>query len=446
MNERKQLEENLDSFESRVRMEALRRLAADGENVPGHAGSNINMHCHSFFSYNADGFSPSRIAWESHKAGLYAVALCDFDVLDGLEEFLEAGLILGLRTAVHLETRAYLKEYAHVVVNSPGEPGVTYIMGAGFARKPAQNSQEGKELAGYRNTARFRNVALVKRINPHVREIALDYEKDVLPLTPHGCATERHIVKAYVNRSKSVFQHAARTAKAWAGILEMSFEEALLLVADDASLEEAVRAKLVKRGGVGYEQPSENTFPPADEFIRWAVSCGAIPMITWLDGTSDGEKDGQAMLGCMKEKGAAALNIIPDRNWNISNAELRATKTANLDVIVKAADDMGLPVNIGTEMSRAGLPFVDDLDCAALRRHRDIFLRGARIMTGHTLLLRYGGLSYASDEADAEFGDVSAKNRFFETIGGLPPLDINAAKRLEDMGKQKALQWLRDSI
>jgi len=98
------------------------------------------MHFHSFFSYNAEGWSPSHIAWEAKQAGLYAAGLCDFDVLDGQEEFLHAGELLGLRATVNVETRVFLPEYADKEISSPGEPGVSYIMGAGFARPLAAGS------------------------------------------------------------------------------------------------------------------------------------------------------------------------------------------------------------------------------------------------------------------------------------------------------------------
>lgn len=455
-NQIQRLEKRLDSFDPMERREALERLTADYRHILGTEGTNINMHIHSFFSYNTDGYSPSRIAWEMRKAGLYAAGLCDFDVLDGLEEFIHAGLMLGLRTSVNLETRAYLKEYADVDITSPGEHGVTYIMGAGFARELPEDSLQAKGLKGYRERARMRNVELVERINSHLPDIAIDYEKDVLPLTPTGSATERHIVRAYINKANLVFEHT--NAEFWSKILERSLSEgsygeetskfAGACPARDApALEEAVRAKLVKRGGIGYKPPSVDTFPPVDEFIDWVASCGAIPMITWLDGTSEGEKDGRAMLECMKAKGAAALNIVPDRNWNISDSQTRAVKISYLENIVETADDMGLPINIGTEMNRQGLPFVDDLDCEALRQYKEVFLRGARIMVGHTLLLRYAFFSYISEKAEAEFGgDVSAKNAFFEAVGKLPPLEVKQAEKFKEMGEKKALAWFRDAV
>ncbi|OGV62970.1 MAG: hypothetical protein A2283_00110 [Lentisphaerae bacterium RIFOXYA12_FULL_48_11] len=441
-----ELEESLDSFDQSERQKTLQTLAEQHRNALAPEGTNVNMHFHSFFSYNAEGYSPSHIAWESKKNGLYAAGLCDFDVLDGMEEFFHAGLLLSLRSTVNVETRAYLKEYASVDINSPGEPGVTYIMGAGFAKVFPPNSPQAKGQQGYRDRARARNIALINRINPHLPDIAIDYEKDVVPLTPSGAATERHIISAYINKIKSVFKTPDAVVKYLAGLLGRKTEETIELLTKMPSLEEIVRSKLAKRGGLGYEQPSISTFPSVEEFIKWVASCEAIPMITWLDGTSAGEKDGRAMLECMKTKGAVALNIIPDRNWNISDQKTKATKVANLKAIVEAADKMDLPINIGTEMNKLGLPFVDDLAGEVLKPYKETFLKGARIMVGHTLLLRYADYSYISAKAETDFKNVQAKNSFFADVGKMTPMTLHQAKTLQDMGPDKALSWFKNAV
>jgi len=445
MSNRKELEERLDAFDAAERRSALEELATTHADAFGPEGANVNMHAHSFFSYNAAGYSPSHLAWDARKTGLYAAGLCDFDVLDGLEEFLEAGLALGLRATVNLETRAFFGEYADADISSPGEPGVTYIMGAGFARVPAATTPAGRELAAYRDRARERNMALMRRLNAHLPEIAVDYERDVAALTPSGSATERHIVAAYVNRAISVFERPRAAADYWARILDKEKDETLALMADRPSFEEALRGRLVKRGGLGYERPSGDTFPPVEEFIQWVLSCEAIPMITWLDGTSPAEEDGRAMIECLMSRGAAALNIIPDRNWNVRDPEQRAVKRANLRRIVDVAGELGLPVNIGTELNKPGLPFADDLDGEALRRYKEPFLRGARVMVGHTLLARYAGFSYSGSAARGRFADVKARNAFFEAVGALPPLTRRRAEELRAMGEEEAFARLRDA-
>ena len=434
----------LNSFDPVERRIALDELASSPA-AQAATGENVNMHLHSFFSYNARGLSPSALAWESRKAGLYAAGLCDFDVLDGLEEFLEAGPRLGLRVSANLETRAYLKEYAEAEINSPGEPGVTYIMGAGFVRVPPAGSAQAGMLGELRHQAAARNIALVGRINPHVGPASVDYEKDVVPLSPGRCPTERHIVRAYVNRAKSAFSGAA-LAGFWAPLLGRTAEETAKLVGNIPAFEEGVRARLVKKGGLGYEPPTPRTFPLVDDFVGWVLQCGAIPMATWLDGTSPGEADHAALLQCLRAKGVAAVNIIPDRNWNYSDPAARALKTRLLKEYVQAAEALNMPVNIGTEMNRDGLPFVDNLGGEALKPFRDMFRRGAQVMVGHTLLARYGGYSYTGRAAAEEFGnDVPAKNVFFASVGALPPVTTPAEERLKRMGPDAANLTIRHS-
>jgi hypothetical protein len=66
-------------------------------------------------------------------------------------------------------------------------------------------------------------------------------------------------------------------------------------------------------------------------------------------------------------------------------------------------------------------------------------------MVGHTTLLRYAGFSYVGAEAAAEFPDRSRRNGFFESVGALPAVDPEGARRLEDLGPEKALAWLREA-
>jgi hypothetical protein len=428
----------LDSFSPETRAAALNALAAGTFPEPG---ANFNMHCHSFFSYNADGWSPSRVAYECRARGLCAAALCDFDVLDGLEEFLAAGRLLALRTAVHLETRAYVPELASCDISSPGEPGVTYIMGCGFAREPEADTPQATTLAALRQGAQERNLALIARVNAALPAIAIDYARDVLPLTPKGVATERHIVRAYRVQAEKAFADAVARAAFWAPLLACNETDYPALEATLPKLEDRIRNALAKRGGIGYIQPDETTFPLADDFTRWVKACDAIPTIAWLDGTSDGEADADRLLDLMTAKGCAALNIIPDRNWNLKSPDEAATKQAKLAEIVAGCVARDLPVNIGTEMNKAGLPFVDDLSGQVLSRFKQSFLRGARIMVGHSIMLRYAGISYVTCDCE-----LQKKNDCLEKIGALPPLTREIVAKLRDAGEGKAHDVVQDAV
>lgn len=445
MADNTRLEQVLDGFDKAKRLSALREIATSGEKFKP-AGANLNMHLHSFFSYNANNWSPTHLALAAKRSGLYAAGLCDFDVLDGLEEFLEAGRILGLRATVNLETRAYLKAFADFELTSPGEPGVTYIMGAGFPRMPAAGTPQAKALQAFRDQARARNIALLGRVNPRLPKIALDYEKNVLPLTPAGVATERHIIRAYNLKSRAAFAKPDELTAFWAETLGKDAASIGKLLADEPALEEAIRPKLVKKGGIGYEQPTTTTFPPVEDFVAWVRSCEAIPMATWLDGTSNGESNENKLLDVMVEKGCAAVNIIPDRNWNLRDPKQAEVKRANLAKIVAAAVKRALPVNIGTEMNKAGLPFVDDLGGEVLRLYKEPFTRGAQLMVGHQILTRYANFSYAGTAAAAEFKKLADRNAFFASAGALPPLTEAVDRQLTDVGPVKALTAIRDVV
>ncbi len=433
----------LNDFDADVRRQALRACAATAA-FP-RPGPLFNMHCHSFFSYNADGWSPSRVAYECRNRALNAAALCDFDVLDGLGEFLSASRLLALRAAVHLETRAYVRECAADDISSPGEPGVTYIMGCGFTALPADGTSQAATLARLRQGAQDRNLALIARVNGALPEIAVDYARDVQPLTPKGVATERHIMRAYRLQAEKAFAAPAARAAFWAPLLKCAAADYPALEANIPKMEDLVRNALAKRGGIGYIQPDESTFPLADDFTRWVAACGAIPTIAWLDGTSGGEAKCDLLLDLMADKGCAALNIIPDRNWNLKKPEEAALKQAKLDEVVKGCVKRDLPINIGTEMNKGGLPFVDDITGPVLKNYAAEFTRGMQVMVGQTLLGLYARAPYLGERAQAEFKDLKKRNAFYASVGALPALTDAYADALHEAGPERAFSMLADT-
>jgi hypothetical protein len=123
-------ENSLNDFDPKMRQLTLRK-ELDNAEFP-EPGSFVNAHAHTFFSFNYKGYSPSRFALEAKRQGLEMGGIVDFDVLDGLEEFWEASRLLDLKACVGIESRVFVPEFADRVINSPGEPGISYHMGTGF--------------------------------------------------------------------------------------------------------------------------------------------------------------------------------------------------------------------------------------------------------------------------------------------------------------------------
>jgi len=410
------LVERLGSFDAAERRDALERL---GEAFPGGPTKpEVNLHCHTFFSYNASGYSPSRFAWEARRYGLAVAGIVDFDVLDGVEEFLEAGRLLALKTVAGFETRVFVPEYADKVLNSPNEPGVFYLVGSGFTHRPEPGTTAAATLAKMAGCARDRNMHMAELINEYLAPVTVDYERDVVSLTPAGNATERHMLTAYDRRARELFSDDERLAAFWSEKLGEPVERVRALLDDVVSLKNLIRSRLMKYGGVGYAAPEQGSFPTLDDVVRMTLDCGAVPSGCWLDGTSDGEEDTEGLFRFLRSKGVPTVTIIPDRNWNIKDPDERATKIRNFQDSLAAAERLAMPVFVGTEMNKAGAKFVDTFDAPEMSPHRDAFLDGAHFAWGHTLLKMTAGMGCTGAWADEQFGDdLARRNAFFRRLG-----------------------------
>lgn len=418
-----ELENRLNSFSVQERKAALDEAASVSLQASDSTKGWFNLHCHSFYSYNGYGMSPSMIVWTAKKLGLSMVGLVDFDVLDGVDEFHNAGRMLGVKTVAGMETRAFIEPFSTRVINSPGEPGVSYHMGCGFVRSEIRGDEAKAFASRIREDVAKRNLGVIERVNRVLDPVQLDYENDVLPLTPAGSPTERHICAAYDKKTRDSFDDKDKLAAFWAEKLGKPSGDILKILDDSAMLQGLIRSKTMKMGGAGYVAPTRDTFPLYTEVDVFTLSQGGIPTFAFLDGTSDGEQCMEELLDLLQEDGVSMVSIVPDRNWNIKDPEIRKVKLEKLYRFVKLVDSRHLPILIGTEMNAPGLKLVDTLDAPELQPVLESFKRGADILYGHSLKASQDGQGYMSDWAKAEFDSTADKNRWFENFGktGSPP-------------------------
>lgn len=408
------LESQLDSFNADQRKAALLELAKmadEGKVTCKEPKSDVNMHCHTFFSYNSYGYSPSKYAWLAKKEGLAVAGVVDFDVLEALEEFTQACEILGVKGCGGLETRTFVPQLADKELNSPGEPGISYHMGMGFPTAQLEGTP-AEFLANLKQTAQKRNRELIDRVNKHLAPASLDCEKDVSPLTPSGNLTERHICLAYARKAAEICDGTEELKKFWEEKLGTTVNEKDLPQGRD--LINTIRAKTMKQGGVGYVKPDAGAFPNMAETNEFITAANGIAVMTWLNGLSDGEKDIEKLFEVSTSCGATAINIIPDRNYTPG---VKDQKLANLQQVVEFADKLGLPVIVGTEMNSPGQKFVDSFETEELKPLVPIFLKGALILYAHSVLQRQCGIGYTGKWAKENFANVFEKNAFFAKLG-----------------------------
>ncbi|UCC61487.1 MAG: hypothetical protein JSV36_11795 [Anaerolineae bacterium] len=426
------LEARLNDFSLKIRLEALAELIslARRDIISLEPEADVaNMHGHTFFSFNAYGHSPTSLAWLAKRRGFKLMGSVDFDVLDGVDEFLNACDLVGVRGSAGMETRVFVPEFAAREINSPGEPGVAYHMGIGFTTSQVSEMALGI-LTDLRQRAAQRNRGLVARVNAYLAPVTIGYEQDVLPLTPAGNATERHIVVAYMQAAERPISDPDGF---WAERLGIGSVETAALMSHTPKFQALIRSRLMKRGGAGYVQPGPEAFPSVEQFHKLVLACGALPCATWLDGTSEGEQAIEELLELLIGKGVVALNIIPDRNWNVADPETRRLKVQNLYHVVQVAQKLDLPLNVGTEMNSFGQKLVDDFDAPELAPVRQAFVEGAHFIYGHTIMHRVLGCGYQSDWAQAHLPSRRQRNTFYMKIGRLIPPGQQGIARLRQL-------------
>ena len=222
-----------------------------------------------------------------------------------------------------------------------------------------------------RTTSEQRNRSLLDRVNAFLNPLALDYDQDVLPLTPRGNATERHLCLAYARKAAEQFPGRIRPAGLLVRKLGVAAED-LKDVPDGRGMTDLIRAKTMKKGGVGYVQPDSGSFPKMAEMNQFVLKCGALPTLTWLDGSSDGEQAIRELVEVGKSTGVVAFNVIPDRNYTPGSPD---QKLKNLQEVIALTEELDLPLVGGTEMNSPGQKLVDSFETEELSAVHPVFLR-----------------------------------------------------------------------
>jgi len=436
------LEKQLDSFSLEERKNAflklMERTKTEGPGFP-EPRPLVNLHFHTFFSFNACGYSPLHIVWLAKKRGLRMAGSVDFDVLHALAEFWWGGLTVNLAVASGLETRIFLPEFREEELSSPNEPGVAYYMGNGFTRLPEKGSPADAILDKLYRIAQERNRKVLRKVNDYLTPVQVDYEREVLPLTPSQNPTERHLVVALVAKAEAVIPDSEKRIRFWSEKLEEKEEKIQALYPDRASFYDLVRTKLMKFGGVGYVEQDAGDFPTLSEVNRMIHELGAIPSFSWLYGISSGERDTAKLFDFCLSEGVETIFFIPDRNWNIPDEEERRLKVEKMYRMVEEAKKRHMPIFVGTELNRYGQKFVDDFDSPYLAPLASYFLWSASLLWGHVVLEWSSGRGYGSLWAQENFPDREDRNIFFARLGERVPA---VRELIEEVG-QKSTAALR---
>ncbi len=319
-----------------ARLEALRELCARlGERR--RRGTNCHIHTNESFSVFR---SPAEAVWQAAREGVALLGINDHYTIAGHDEFRRACAIAGIDAVFSMEAVAMDRaaEAESLLLNDPDNPGRVYLCGKGITRIPPEDSAASRNLAQMRAALARRNREMTAKVAQLFRE-RLESDgpswDDVLALTPRGNATERHVARAALDRLRAV---AAERGLALAEVIQRS-TNAVPAAADDAALQNFLRARLLKAGMPCYVPETEDAFISSAELRAMFLAFGSIPTYPILGNpVTPGERDVEALLDRLEASGFYAVEVIPHRNTR-----------ERLSEIVGAARRRWWPVFNGTE-------------------------------------------------------------------------------------------------
>lgn len=161
----------------------------------------INNHIHTTYSFSP--YSPTAAVYAARMEGLCTAGIIDHDSISGAREFLAAAELAGMPVTVGMECRVSMDGTAMQGkrTNNPDQVGVSYMTIQSVPHDKIETLNAW--FAPYRAARGRRNRAMVEKINALLDGIALDYDRDVLPLSEakeDGGVTERHLMYALAKK------------------------------------------------------------------------------------------------------------------------------------------------------------------------------------------------------------------------------------------------------
>jgi len=240
----------------------------------------------------------------------------DHDSVGGVEEFIEAGKIIGIPVTVGFELRCSMTgtPFEGRRINNPDQDSVVYLAMHGIPHQMLTTAEHF--LAPYREKRNVRNWKMVDKLNAYLKpyEIGLDFNNDVLPLSQYskgGSVTERHILYALA-----------------AKLTEKEMPRNFLLGVFKSQLVES------------FYVDATDELPHITEFITLAESLGAIPAYAYLGdvGVSvTGDKRTQKfeddyldeLISYLVKLGMKAVTYMPARNTDAQLTRIKSLCDAN---------------------------------------------------------------------------------------------------------------------
>ncbi|MBT3318657.1 MAG: PHP domain-containing protein [Clostridia bacterium] len=323
---------NAETKDKRLQAVAgLKKLIDKGEITVPCKTVYTNNHVHTKYSFSP--YSPAKAVWMAVMAGLSTVGIMDHDAINGAEEFIEAGEILGIATTIGFEIRSDWDEtvLAGKRINNPDQVSSAYICAHGVPH--TQIAKADAFLSKIRAARGQRNRKMVDKINALVSGlgITLSYDNDVLPLTyahDGGGVTERHLLFALTLKMIGKYGKGEKLVEVLSSLGITPGQKPLEFLSDaqndmyEYDLLNVLKSSFIKDI---YIDTNTDEAVPISDAVNFIRSIGAIPSYCYLGDVGEsptGDKKAQKfeddyltdVLDTVKGIGFPAIAYMPSRN------------------------------------------------------------------------------------------------------------------------------------
>ena len=297
----------------------------------------INNHIHTTYSFSP--YSPTAAVYAARMEGLCTAGIIDHDSISGAEEFLEAAKLVQMPVTIGMEARVSMEgtRLEGRRTNNPDQVGVSYMTIQGVPHDKIATLTEF--FRPYQAARHARNRKMVEKINALLPEIALDYDKDVLPLSmaaENGGVTERHLMYALaIKLVKQVGKGQTMVDKLTAMGLTLSEKQTTQMLDKEYPFYEYDLLGILKSAFVPQIFiDATDECPKLPDMVKLCKDIDAFLCYAYLGDVGNsvtGDKKAQKfeddylddVFECLKEEGVTAVTYMPTRNTQEQLERLR---------------------------------------------------------------------------------------------------------------------------
>ena len=408
----------LNAKTANERLRGLDELLKEQTTKPVSRQNDANNHIHTIYSFSP--YSPTMASYMAYNAGLTSAGIMDHDSLSGAEEFKKACKILNLGSTVGVEVRTKFKK-GFGRINHPDQKECLYMAAHGIALKYVNEFNEYLEF--YRAKRNERNRLMCERITQKFKkfDIELDFDKDVACLSQTkegGSITERHLLYAMAIKLSNRFSQTPELISFLENDLNLQVNDKIkgyLLDKENPNFLYDLLGVLKADTKFFYIDADEE-MPNCEDFIKKAVSFGAIPAYAYLGDVGNsvtGDKKAQKfeddyledLIIELKKAGFKAIAYMPTRNTKEQLFRLQALcKKYNLFEI--SGEDINSPRQ--------------KFCCSALaEKEFSHLIESTWALIGHEYIVNEKGVEYGmfSSKEEKETPNLNERIKKFALIG-----------------------------